>query len=151
MTDRPNILVLMCDQMQAQRLGVVDKTAHTPNLDRLAGEGVHFNHAFTEQAQCFPSRACFEHYGAYWGFHPFYGIRTRDAKYVRYFGPDDTEEMYDLNADPHELNNVAESESYSRQRRELTALADEWWEQTGGRDLDYYESDHFKDNRHNET
>jgi arylsulfatase A-like enzyme len=59
MDNRPNILVLMCDQMQATRMGFVDGVAHTPTLDRLAGEGIHFTHAFTVHGQCVPSRASF--------------------------------------------------------------------------------------------
>jgi hypothetical protein len=39
---RPNVLILMCDQMQARRMGFVDGIAHTPVLDALAEEGVHF-------------------------------------------------------------------------------------------------------------
>ena len=33
--------------------------------------------------------------------------------------------------------------------RELARRAHEWWTRTGGRDLEYYESDDFKANRHN--
>ncbi len=54
----PNILLLYCDQMQHSRLGFVDGVAHTPYLDALAAEGVHFDHMITQQAQCAPSRAC---------------------------------------------------------------------------------------------
>ena len=36
---RPHIVVLMCDQMHASRMGFVDGIAHTPTLDRLAAEG----------------------------------------------------------------------------------------------------------------
>ncbi len=57
MSKRPNILILWCDQMQYQRMGRVDDTAHTPNLDALADEGTWFSHAYTVQGQCVPSRA----------------------------------------------------------------------------------------------
>jgi len=86
----------------------------------------------------------FEHYGAYWGIHPFYGVRSRDMKYVRYYGDDDTEELYDLSIDPHELCNQADNPSYRQQKDELMKLADHWWTRTGGRDAKYYESDEFK-------
>ena len=40
------------------RLGAYgDPVAHTPNLDRLAGEGVRYTHAFTTAPVCAPSRA----------------------------------------------------------------------------------------------
>lgn len=43
--------------MQHDRMGFVDGIAHTPHLDALAAEGVHFTHAITQQGQCVPSRA----------------------------------------------------------------------------------------------
>jgi arylsulfatase A-like enzyme len=91
----------------------------------------------------------FEHYAAYWGTHPFYGIRTTDYKYIRYYGVDATEEMYHLATDPTEIRNVAEDEAYSSKRRELADLTDTWWQTTGGRAAAYYESEHFKSNAHN--
>ncbi len=57
MKGKKNILILYADQMQHDRMGFVDGIAHTPNLDALAAEGVHFTHAVTEQGQCVPSRA----------------------------------------------------------------------------------------------
>lgn len=91
----------------------------------------------------------FEHYAAYWGIHPFYALRTPRFKYARYYGDDDCEEMYDLTADPHELTNIAANPAYAEQRTELANRADTWWQNTGGRDLAYYESDAFKANKHN--
>lgn len=91
----------------------------------------------------------FEHYAAYWGIHPFYAVRTPQFKYVRYYGEDACEEMYDLATDPHELKNIAADSAYTTTRIELAQLADSWWQKTGGRDLDYYESAAFKANEHN--
>jgi arylsulfatase A-like enzyme len=91
----------------------------------------------------------FEHYAAYWGTHPFYGIRTSDYKYIRYYGVDATEEMYHLATDPHELRNVVGEDAYARKRKELADQADNWWQSTGGRTADYYESEHFRSNTHN--
>jgi len=59
MQQRPNILVLMCDQMQHNRMRFIDGIAYTPNLDALANEGIHFTHAFTSNAQCVPARCSF--------------------------------------------------------------------------------------------
>ncbi len=91
----------------------------------------------------------FEHYAAYWGIHPFYAIRTPQIKYARYYGEDTCEEMYDLIADPHELNNIAADPTYTGQRTKLAQRADAWWQNTNGRDLAYYESNAFKANEHN--
>ena len=93
----------------------------------------------------------FEHHAAYWGIHPFYGARTRDFKYVRYFGDADTglEELYHLATDPHELNNVAGRSEHADTQRRLAQAAHTWWQATGGRDFAWYESDAFRSNQHN--
>lgn len=91
-----------------------------------------------------------EHYGAYWGLHPFRAIRVRDAargdwKYVKYYGPDDGQaELYDLDADPHEVVNRAGNPDLAAWRAELETRVDEWWTRTDGRDFTYYESPEFK-------
>ena len=57
---RPNVLILMCDQMQAARMGCAgDTVAHTPFLNSLAAEGVRFTHMISAHGQCVPSRASF--------------------------------------------------------------------------------------------
>lgn len=54
---RPNLLLLVAEDL-SPRLGVYgDAVAHTPNLDRLAGEGVRYTRAFTTAGVCAPSRA----------------------------------------------------------------------------------------------
>jgi len=93
----------------------------------------------------------FEHYAAYWGIHPFYAVRTPTHKYVRYYGPDACEELYDLVADPHEMHNRSSDSAYASVRAALRTRADQWWHSTDGRDFTYYESDDFKANRHNAT
>lgn len=72
----------------------------------------------------------FEHYKAYWGFHPFRGIQTPKWKYVYYY-MDDKEEMYDLAQDPDEVFNVAAREDLAALKANLKSMVDEWWEQTG--------------------
>lgn len=89
--------------------------------------------------------AFFEHYGAWWGIHPFYGARTATMKYIRYYGADDFEEMYDLAKDPDELHSVIDDPDYKKQHIALSARADSWWKETGGKDADYYETEAFKD------
>ena len=90
--------------------------------------------------------AFFEHYAAWWGGHPFYGIRTATMKYVRYYGKEKFEELYDLAKDPDELHNVAQHPTYREQYAKLSAEADGWWQRTGGKGVEFYESDEFKDN-----
>jgi len=53
---RPNILWITCEDM-SPRLGCYgDRTVPTPNIDRLAREGMLYKHAFATTAVCAPSR-----------------------------------------------------------------------------------------------
>ena len=54
----PNILFMMADQMRADVLSCAGNTAiRTPNLDKLAAEGVRFSNAFSSTPSCTPARA----------------------------------------------------------------------------------------------
>lgn len=86
----------------------------------------------------------FEHYGAYWGLHPFRAVRTREWKYVKYYGPDRTEELYNLSTDPLELRNVASEPGPRLVKAALERQVDRWWAETGGEAFEYYESARFK-------
>lgn len=56
-SERPNLLLLVAEDL-SPRLGAYgDRVAHTPNLDRLAREGVRYTRAFTTSGVCAPSRA----------------------------------------------------------------------------------------------
>jgi arylsulfatase A-like enzyme len=57
-TRRPNILYLVADQWRAQATGYAgDPNVHTPNLDRLAKEGLQFRNAVSVCPVCTPYRA----------------------------------------------------------------------------------------------
>ena len=54
----PNIIVIIVDNMPAEALGCYGNTdAQTPNLDRLAAQGVRFNNCYCANGVCSPSRA----------------------------------------------------------------------------------------------
>lgn len=53
---RPNILWISCEDISPHLGCYGDTTATTPNLDRLASEGVRFTHAFSCHGVCAPSR-----------------------------------------------------------------------------------------------
>jgi arylsulfatase A-like enzyme len=54
---RPNILLITTDQQRFDHLGVKGLTAiDTPNLDRMAREGVHFDRAYCPGPICTPAR-----------------------------------------------------------------------------------------------
>jgi arylsulfatase len=54
---RPNILIVLADDMGFSDLGCYGSEIATPNLDRLAAGGVRFSQ-FYNAARCCPSRAC---------------------------------------------------------------------------------------------
>lgn len=54
---QPNVLWILSDQMRGQTTGYAgDPNVHTPNLDRLAAEGVTFTHACAGTPLCSPYR-----------------------------------------------------------------------------------------------
>jgi choline-sulfatase len=58
---RPNVLVFLTDQQRFDSTGVHgNPLGLTPNLDRMAGTGTHFSHAFTPQPVCAPARAALQ-------------------------------------------------------------------------------------------
>lgn len=56
-TERPNILLLTAEDMSSRVGAFGDEAAVTPNLDRLASEGVRYPNTFTTSGVCAPSRA----------------------------------------------------------------------------------------------
>ncbi len=57
---RPNILILYTDQQRWDALGVNGNSEiQTPNLNRLAAQGVNFDHYFVQNPVCMPSRVSF--------------------------------------------------------------------------------------------
>jgi uncharacterized sulfatase len=58
---QPNIVFIFADQQRWDTLGCYGQPLDvTPNLDRLAREGVRFEHAFTPQPVCGPARSCLQ-------------------------------------------------------------------------------------------
>jgi arylsulfatase A-like enzyme len=56
----PNIVFILSDDHRWDHLGYVGHNfIETPNMDRLATEGVHFDNAFVTTSLCSPSRASF--------------------------------------------------------------------------------------------
>jgi uncharacterized sulfatase len=59
--DRPNVLFFFSDQQRWDTCGCYGQSLNvTPNLDRMAGQGVRFDNAFTCQPVCGPARACLQ-------------------------------------------------------------------------------------------
>jgi arylsulfatase len=63
---KPDILLIMPDQMRGDCLSILEHpVVRTPNMDRLAKDGVLFRRAYTPVASCIPAR-----YALLTGLHP---------------------------------------------------------------------------------
>ncbi len=55
---RPNFVIMMCDDQRADQMSCAGNTVlKTPNMDRIAREGILFRNAFVTNSLCSPSRA----------------------------------------------------------------------------------------------
>ncbi len=74
-SSKPNIIFLMTDQQRWDAIGINNPRIKTPNLDRLAREGVLFNQATCQAPMCTPSRNALM-----FGLYPSQlGIRTNGS------------------------------------------------------------------------
>lgn len=76
-------------------------------------------------------------YEYYWEYDfpqtpTMHGIRTNRFKLIRYHGIWDTNELYDLQEDPNEMNNLIASPEHQAIVEELTADIYDWLESTEG-------------------
>ena len=56
---RPNVVFILCDDLARGDLGCYgQKLIKTPNLDRMAAEGMRFTQAYCGTSVCAPSRSC---------------------------------------------------------------------------------------------
>lgn len=55
--NKPNVVLIVADDLGLQLGCYGDPLAHTPNLDRLAAEGIRFSRAYCTTASCSASRA----------------------------------------------------------------------------------------------
>lgn len=83
-------------------------------------------------------RVFFEHKYAYWGEHPYRGVRTTRWKFVEYLR-DETNELYDLRDDPHEMRNLATDPAFTGTMDRLQQSVRAWWDETDGDDDQWLE------------
>lgn len=57
---KPNVVVCLCDQLRAFEVGCYgNRTVRTPNIDRLAENGVRFDVACSNNLFALPQDLCF--------------------------------------------------------------------------------------------
>jgi len=76
--DRPNILFLICDDLNCDIGCYGHPLVKTPNIDRLAARGVRFDQAYCQYPLCGPSRASFMT-----GLYADQTLIHRNAIYIR--------------------------------------------------------------------
>jgi arylsulfatase A-like enzyme len=86
---RPNILFIMADDHAAHAIRCYgSKINQTPNLDRLAKQGMRFQNCFVVNSICAPSRACiltgkYSHINGVTVFNRFDGSQPTVAKMLQ--------------------------------------------------------------------
>lgn len=76
-------------------------------------------------------------YEYYWEYDfpqtpTMHGVRTDRYKLIRYHGVWDTNEFYDLQSDPNEMNNLISNAEHQELIQKLTGEIYDWLDQTGG-------------------
>ena len=64
-SERPNFLFILADDCTYRDIGCYGGQGYTPNIDRLAGEGMRFSHSFGAAPMCSPAR-----HNIYTGLYP---------------------------------------------------------------------------------
>ncbi len=74
-SDRINIVWILAEDLSCDLACYGDSTAKTPNIDRLAAEGLTFDNAFTTAPICAPSKSCL-YTGVYQNYLGTHEMRT---------------------------------------------------------------------------
>ncbi len=134
-TTRPNIVVIMADDlgwMDAHFQG--NPLLDTPNLDRLARQGMRFTDAYAAAPVCSPTRAAIYFHYPNCAFHTGNrlggAIREGDFKLIRNYD-DDSVELYNLATDLGETRNLAATEPATTAK--LKTKLDAWLKSSGAR------------------
>jgi arylsulfatase A-like enzyme len=112
-----------------------------PTILTLAGEmvpgnmdGQSFESLLQQKEVSWRDTICYEYF---WERHfpqtpTVYAIRTNRYKYIRYHGVWDTNEFYDLQNDPNEMNNLIRKPEHQETIQALNHSLFKWLEKTKG-------------------
>lgn len=79
-TKKTNVIFILADQHNAKVLSCKgDPNVKTPNLDKMASQGVRFDNAITQNPICTPSRVSWLS-GQYCHNHGYYGLNGRNSE-----------------------------------------------------------------------
>ena len=107
---RPNIVFILVDDMGWMDIGANGSRFYeTPNVDKLAGEGMRFTQAYAASPICSPTRA---------------SILTHSQR-------DNKLELYNIKADIGETNNLADD--LPQLRDSLLGMLYGWWDDVDAR------------------
>lgn len=105
---KPNIIFILADDLGYGELGCYGQTKiKTPNIDRLAGEGMRFTQHYSGSPVCAPSR-CTLLTGKHTG-HAY----VRDNKEMGGWGPDEPEGQLPLPADAITIATLLQAHGYA--------------------------------------
>ncbi|VGO18003.1 sulfatase [Pontiella sulfatireligans] len=101
---QPNIVFLLADDLGWPNLGCFGSEFYeTPNIDKLAGQGMRFVNGYATAVNCAPSRACIMS-GQYVGRHGIYSVSHYQDKQLKAKGNLDRFQLLQPKL-PHTLNN----------------------------------------------
>ena len=95
-------------------------------------------------------QAAYYHYYEYPAEHSVkrhYGIRTQDFKLIHFYNDINEWEMYDMKADPREMNNVFNKPEYAEKQKELMQLLEDTQKQYNDTDPEEKVKELFKGDR----
>ncbi len=114
-SDRPNIILILADDLGLHELGGYgQEKIRTPNIDRLAREGMRFTRFYSASTVCAPARACLMT-GLHTGHSPIRGNREGGG-----WGPEEPEGQHPLPAESVTLAERLKALGYS------TAVFGKW-------------------------
>ena len=115
---KPNVVLIVTDDQRLDHFGSIRKRALTPNLDRLAAEGMCFSRAYTSTSVCTPSRfSCLTgRYASRCSAPSFLRSCTQEGQTNVQWNTHldhDPDQLFDIENDPGETRNLATDPKYA--------------------------------------